>query len=152
HQSFKMIDTIDVFSTKSKKVVQYGIDDSLALTANEERARLIRADLVIAIQSAEREELSAIVPERSVVTVGVDFDVLRQSSQPEGQGIFYVASDNAMNVKGLSDFLRFAWPWIRREVPDATLKVAGKVCRALQDLPPGVTALGPVDDVAVLYQ
>ena len=151
-QTFKMIDTIDVFSTKSKKVVQFGINDSLALTADEERARLIRADLVIAIQGAERDELAAIVPERPVVTVGVDFDVARQSSQPEGRVVFYVASDNAMNVKGLSDFLRLAWPWIRREVPDATLKVAGKVCRTLQDLPAGVVALGPVDDIAVLYQ
>jgi precorrin-6B methylase 2 len=151
-QTFKMIDTIDVFSTKSKKVVQFGINDSLALTADEERARLIRADLVIAIQSAERDELAAIVPERPVVSVGVDFDVARQSSQPEGRVVFYVASDNAMNVKGLSDFLRLAWPWIRREVPDATLKVAGKVCRTMRDLPAGVVALGPVDDVAVLYQ
>src|SRR5262249_42989796 len=58
---------------------------------------------------------------------------------------------NAMNVKGLRDFLRFAWPWIQREIPDATLRVAGKVCSAVQDPPRGVKLLGPVDDLTLLY-
>jgi hypothetical protein len=53
----------------------------------------------------------AIVPERPVITVGVDFDVLQHNPASPKHVIFYVASDNAMNVKGVLDFLRFAWPW-----------------------------------------
>ena len=151
-ETFKIVDTIDVFSTKQKKVVQYGVDDSLAMTSAQERCRLLRSDLVIAIQAAEREELVAIVPERPVITVGVDFDVLQHNPASPGHVIFYVASDNAMNVKGVLDFLRFAWPWIQREVPDATLKIAGKVCQSVLDVPPGVELLGPVNDVAPLYR
>jgi hypothetical protein len=151
-EAFKVIDTIDVFSTKQKKVVQYGISDSLAMSADEERVRLQRADLIIAIQSSEREELASIVPDREVITVGVDFEVRRHNSVAPGNCIVYVASDNAMNIKGLRDFLRFAWPWTKREVPDAVLKVAGRVCSAVQDPPIGVELLGPVEDLASLYR
>jgi hypothetical protein len=148
----KLIDTIDVFSTKHEKVVQHGISDSLAMSDEEERVRLSRADVVLAIQSAERDALRAIVPDRDVVTVGVDFDVLAQNSPALWHSVFYVASDNAMNVKGLEDFLRFAWPWIQREVPDARLRIAGKVCSAVQDGPSGVELLGPVEDLTALYR
>ena len=48
--AIKVVDTIDVFSTKHDKVVQFGIEDSLALTADEEASLLAPADLVIAIQ------------------------------------------------------------------------------------------------------
>ena len=43
-ESLKVIDTIDVFSTKHDKVCQFGIEDSLALTAEEEASLLASAD------------------------------------------------------------------------------------------------------------
>jgi hypothetical protein len=57
-----------------------------------------------------------------------------------------------MNVKGTGDFLRFAWPLIRRQVPDAEFWVAGHVGRALPSGGAGVRVLGPVDDVDELYR
>lgn len=151
-ETFKIVDTIDVFSTKQRKVVQYGISDDLAITREEEHERLVRADLVLAIQKTEHTELSEIVPERPVILAGVDFDVLSHSEAPTGRKILCVASDNPMNVKGLKDFLRFAWPLIARDVPDAELIVAGRVCGALEIADERVRLMGPVQDIAELYR
>jgi glycosyltransferase involved in cell wall biosynthesis len=56
-----------------------------------------------------------------------------------------------MNVRGLQEFLRFAWPAIRQEVPEAELVVAGAVSEGVRGLS-GVNALGRVDDLAELYR
>jgi glycosyltransferase involved in cell wall biosynthesis len=147
----KVIDTIDVFSTKRQKVLQFGIDD-LHVEPHEEAKRLRYADLVLAIQDEERQELQQLLPATHVVTTGVDFDVVEDPGIPSGRRVLYVASDNPMNRKGLSDFLRFAWPQIRRNVPDAELLVVGNVNRALSVDAPGVIRLGTVDDLGALYR
>jgi hypothetical protein len=127
-EALKVVDTIDVFSTKRDKVIQYQIEDSLALTAKEEADLLDKADLVISIQADEAEELRRLVPNKSIVIAGVDFGPIDSVPLPVPDPvILLVASDNSMNVKGLKDFLRFAWPLIRREVPNAELRVGGTV-------------------------
>jgi hypothetical protein len=83
----------------------------------------------VAIQDDERQELRQLMPGKPVVTAGVDFDIVEDAGVPSGRRALCVASDNPMNRKGLADFLRFAWPHIRREVPDAELLVAGRVTR-----------------------
>ena len=146
----KVIDTIDVFSTKREKVLQYGVQD-LHVDAREEAKRLRDADLIIAIQENERRELEQLVPGKRVVTAGVDFDVVEDAGRPSGRRVLYVASDNPMNRKALADFLRFAWPHVRRTVVDAELVVAGKVSRSLEIDVPGVIRLGTVGDLQPLY-
>ena len=69
----KAIDTIDVFSTKARKVEQHGVSDGLALSEAEESALLRRADILIAIQEEEARDLSRLAPGCKVVSVGVDF-------------------------------------------------------------------------------
>lgn len=146
----KVMDTIDVFSTKREKVLQFGIDD-LHVEPREEAKRLRDADLILAIQDDERQELQQLVPAKRVVVAGVDFDVVEDAGIPSGRQVLYVASDNPMNIKGLADFLRFAWPHIRRKVPDAQLLVAGKVGNRFDAEVPGVVQLGPVDNLRPLY-
>jgi hypothetical protein len=147
----KVVDTIDVFSTKREKVVQFGIDD-LHVERHEEVKRLRHADLVVAIQDEERLALERLLPDQQVVTAGVDFDVVEDAGIPVGQRVLYVASDNPMNRKGLVDFLRFAWPYVRRQAPDAELLVAGRVSDALHLDEAGVIRLGPVEDLENLYR
>jgi glycosyltransferase involved in cell wall biosynthesis len=84
--------------------------------------------------------------------VGVDFAVTAAKSRVEGQKVLYVGSDNAMNVQGLRDFLRFAWPAVRKQVPEAELLVAGRVCDSVRCRFPGVRLLGPVRDLSDLYR
>lgn len=148
----KLVDTHDVFSTKQAKVAKYGIEDGLALSAPDEAALLACADVVIGIQPVESRELVALAPHARVVTAGVDFAVQQGlPPAPGGQAILLVASGNVMNVKGLEDFLRFAWPLVRRDCPAAQLRVVGDVGQALGFAPQGVAVLGRVEDLAAAY-
>jgi glycosyltransferase involved in cell wall biosynthesis len=149
--AIKVIDTHDVFSAKRQKVLRFGIDD-LDVPEGEEARRLQHADLVIAIQDEERRELQRLIPERRVVTAGVDFTVVPDGGTPEGRQVLYVASDNPANKRGLGDFVRFAWPYIREQVPDAELVVVGGVGDALEADIPGAIRLGVVDDLVPIYR
>jgi len=149
-RALKIIDTIDVFSTRAEKVGQYGIED-LMIEPDEERLRLARADVIVAIQENERTALEVLVPGIPVVTGGVDFDVTADPGMPTGHRILYVASGNPMNRRGLRDFLRFAWPRVRELVPDAELAVVGAVGESVAIPPPGVKVLGKVADLKPLY-
>jgi hypothetical protein len=147
----RVIDTIDVWSTKAEKVLQYGVQD-IALTPAEERARLLRGDLVLAIQEAERQVLSDLVPEREVIAAGVDATLPDRFTAPEGHRVILVASDNQMNRAGLRDFLRFAWPVVRREVPAAELEVVGRIGAAVPPAADGVIVAGWVETVREHYE
>ena len=148
----KVVDTIDVFSNKSSKVEQFGIQDIFALTPGEEASLLGRADLLIAIQPEEAADLRRLVPTVPVVTVGVDFDVADAAPEPAvGPVVLLVASDNPANAKGLIDFIRFAWPLIRREIPQAQLHVVGAIGETAEIASPGIHLLGRVADLGPAY-
>jgi hypothetical protein len=113
---------------------------------------LNRADVLIAIQSEEAEALRELAPNRDVIRVGVDFK-LTTSLQPPATWpvVLLVGSGNPNNVKGLKDFLRFAWPLVRRAVPEVELRVVGAVGEAVEAALPGVRILGLVDDLEPEY-
>jgi 2-polyprenyl-3-methyl-5-hydroxy-6-metoxy-1,4-benzoquinol methylase len=152
----KALDTIDVFSSKSTKVERFGIADRLSLSPAAETKLLERADLVIGIQSAESKEFQALVPQRKVITVGVDFPLSEDGEdagpEPSGCVVVMVGSANPMNAKGLRDFLRFAWPLVMKEIPNAELHIAGSVSEVADPGLPGVRVLGRVDDLAAVYR
>ena len=152
-ETLKIVDTHDVFSTKTEKVSAFGIRDDLALTAAEEAGLLRDADLVLGIQPEETEELRRIVPAKRVLTVGVDMPLLATSPEPvEAPVLLLVASSNPMNLKGLQDFLRYAWPRVTAAVPEARLDVIGSVGQVLTGDEAGVRWLGRVDDLAQAYE
>lgn len=138
----KIIDTIDVFSLKLNQVVSYGIDEPWSCTREEERAYLLRGDVIVAIQDREAEMLRQLVPERDVITVGIDYGVA-EPFRPDGippNVITIVGSDNPKNVHGLRSFLSDCWPQIKSAYPSALLNIVGRV-----------GALCKVDDSAVNY-
>jgi Glycosyl transferases group 1 len=146
----KIIDTHDVFSSKHEKVATYGIE-YFDVPVEEEVRRLLRANVVVAIQQAEAHMLEEILPGREVLVAGVDFDVVSASTWPDSPVAFLVGSDNPMNIVGLRDLLRFAWPEIRRRVPEAVLEVAGRIGRAVHDCTDGVRVLGNVENLGPCY-
>ena len=83
-RALKVIDTIDVFSTRHEKVGQFGVQD-LVVDPAAEQMRLRRGDVAIAIQHNERQVLEALVPGLTIVTAGVDFEVLEETSAPRGR-------------------------------------------------------------------
>ncbi len=149
---FKVIDTIDVFSTKASKVLRFGVADSLDISPVDEGNLLRRADLVVAIQPNEATELRTLVPDRPVVTAGVDFTIVADPrATPSEPVVLYVASSNALNVKGVRDFLSLSWPLVRQSVPDARMLVVGPVCEAIDAGTEGVELLGRVDKLDDIY-
>jgi glycosyltransferase involved in cell wall biosynthesis len=126
----KVIDTHDLFSTRHDNVVAHGIEDRLAISRDDEARLLRRADLVVVIQDHERRALQAMAPGLDVVTAGFDAEVApRQAGAPVAGRVLLVGSDNAVNGRGLHDFLARAWPAVRAAQPDATLHVAGGLGR-----------------------
>ncbi len=148
----KVVDTHDVFSMIEQKVRMFGLRD-LVVDAADEAERLRRAELIIAIQDEERQELQRLAPAIPVITAGVDFDVVADAEGAIDGRILYVASDNSRNCKGLNDFLRLAWPRIRQRARHAQLVVVGGVAKAIagRDVP-GVTVFGAVDDMTAIYR
>jgi len=152
-RTLKIVDTIDVFSTKASKVCAFGIEDSLAMTSAEEGALLARANVALAIQAEEGDELRRIAPSAKVITVGVDMpEPPRSNERVNGKVVLFVASKNPMNSMGLRDFVRFSWPRVIQAHPDAELQIVGSVGDALFGDEPGVKALGRVDDLAFAYE
>lgn len=150
----KVVDTIDVFSTKASKVEAFGVSDGFAMTDAEEAALLRRADVLIGIQPQEAADLARLAPDRVVVSVGVDFaagDTGSDTGPSPVPTTLLVGSDNPMNVKGIGDFLRIAWPLVRSAVPDAELRIVGLVGESIGQPPAGVRLLGCLDRLEPEY-
>jgi hypothetical protein len=146
-----IVDTIDVFSTYQEKVGAFGIA-GWHVRPEDEAQRLARAQVIVAIQPEEARILGDLAPGHELVTAGVDFEVVEGSDWPAKPVVFCVGSDNPRNLLGLRDFLKFAWPEIRRAVPDVRLAVAGSIGAAVPDSFPGVEVLGHVDDLDPEYR
>jgi glycosyltransferase involved in cell wall biosynthesis len=148
----KLIDTMDAFSTFRKQYEPHGFP-FLDISEEEEGRLLKRADAIIAIHAEDAALFSRLVPDAQVVTVGLDIAVASRSGiLPEQPAVLLVAYDNALNVRGLRDFLAFAWPRIRQSVPGAVLRIAGMVGHSVADPPEGVHVLGFIENLAEEYR
>jgi hypothetical protein len=147
----RIVDTHDVFSQKGSNVVAYGVPDG-EMPAADEAKRLNRADVIIAIHQADAAALKALAPDREVLVSGVDTPILASAEWPNRPGVFLAGSANLLNVTGLRDFLRFCWPSVLEQVPDAQLRVAGGVGRAAPPDEKSVEVLGHVPDLTAEYR
>ena len=150
-ESLRVVDTHDVFSQKGTNVIAYGIDDEEVPAADEGRLAS-RADVVVAIHPADAAALRELAPGRDVIVTGVDASVATDRPWPTRPVAFLPGSSNPLNVAGLRDFLRFSWPRVLAAVPEAELRVAGGVGRAVRPGTPGVAVLGHVPDLADEYR
>jgi hypothetical protein len=146
-----LIDTHDVFSTKQEKVGAFGIT-GCEVSKEEETRRFARARVLLAIQPERARTLADMAPDREVLTTGVDIEVVESSYWPGTPTVLCVGSDNALNVLGLRDFLKFCWPDVQSAIPDARLIVAGSISRAVPEYAHGVDVLGQVNDLGPYYE
>jgi glycosyltransferase involved in cell wall biosynthesis len=150
----KLLDTIDVFSRKEEQVLAFGIRDHLACSEKDERAFLLETDVIIAIQSQEAAILRELVPERQVILAGIDFDVAPSIDDEEElpNYVAVVASDNALNVHGLSAFLVECWPLIKERVPGVRLHIVGRVGDMCRIDDPSIRYSGWISDLDQTYR
>jgi glycosyltransferase involved in cell wall biosynthesis len=150
----KIVDTHDMFSRKQEQVVAYGVEEALPCTRREERRFLLKSDLVVAIQPQEARMFTALVPNRDVITVGIDYDVV---DAPDDRAVvpgrvMVVGSDNPLNQHGLRRFLDRVWPAVRAAQPQATLRVVGKLANHVKTDDPSVACAGWVADLDEEYR
>jgi hypothetical protein len=101
-ETLKLIDTTDMFARRETNVRSHGIPEPITYSAQEERSRLLRADVIIAIQMLEASFFRQLVPERQVICIGVDFAGEATANNPEQERdvIAVIGSDNAADIHG----------------------------------------------------
>lgn len=148
--TLKIIDTHDVFSQKARSVLAFGIAD-VEMAPAEEARRLNRADMVMAIHEPDAAAFRTLAPDRDVFVSGVDATVCESRPWPAEPVALIAGSGNALNLTSMRDFLRYGWPAVRERMPDARLRVAGNIGRAVPPGVAGVEVLGHVRDLAEEY-
>ncbi len=143
----KLVDTHDLLSKRDPQ-------EPIYCSPEEERAYLLNADVVIAIQTTEAEHFHALVPERKVVTVGIDYELATHGKVDEAykNTVLIVGSNYPNNVSGLKSFCEHVWPLVCNKNPRAELLVAGKIGETLSINIPQVRILGWVADLRTLYR
>jgi len=146
----KVIDAHDVFSERFAMMRAGELEPEWFYTDPEaERKGLARADRVVAIQDRDAAAFIAMGLAR-VTTIG-HFPAVRPApGKPAPGRILYVASDNSGNVKAWDHFVRTMLTPIGERLPDASIQVAGKICRRIPESPRCVK-LGPVEDLGSRY-
>jgi len=152
--TLKIIDTIDIQHLRRARAQAAGSDlPGHACTREEETRELSRADVLLAIQRHEAEQLREFCPEKRVVLVEHAEDTQRALPSPaDSKTVLFVGSLYDPNVQGIRQFMETAWPQIRAAVPEAELTVCGTVCSAIDSVPGGVTKLGRVPDLESHYR
>jgi len=149
----RVIDTLDLMHVRG--AMYGGLDGGawVECTREEEAHMLGRADIVIAIQRNELDELRAMVPGATVVLTPhpCQLTATRREKRRHRDIVSFVGSDNPGNVRGLRAFVRTAWPAVRERRPAAELRVHGAVARHLGGSVPGITLVGPVRRVERAY-
>jgi glycosyltransferase involved in cell wall biosynthesis len=149
----KIIDTHDVFADRHDRIQRVPKRFRwFSATREEEVTALRRAHVVLAIQDDEADYFRSVEVDR-VITVGHLAKQIRPVGEPSGApAVMIIGSDNPNNRYGLSVFLRRAWPLVRAEVPDARLRLVGRISGTVAGEHPGLERLGVIDDTAAAYE
>ncbi|MCA9528756.1 MAG: glycosyltransferase [Myxococcales bacterium] len=158
-RALKVLDTHDSLADRFDRAAEVdGRRVGFSTSGVEEARAFARADVVVAIQDRERDEM-ATRTQTPVVTIGHRVRV-RPTPRPDpcGGRVLFVGSANHANVAGARFLLEQVAPRLWEIEPGATLVFAGPICGAL----PGssgagadggrVERLGIVDDLAAVYE
>lgn len=137
----------DSFATRG---LEPDFDDSIVET---ERTNLGAADLCIAIKPADASSLAKLCPQVATVTVPMTLDRIPfRTPDRSGPVALFVGGGFEANINGLAWAMNEVWPEVRAAVPDARLRVVGKVADAPGlPWPEGTERVGFVDDLADEY-
>jgi len=146
----KIIDTHDVFTDRQKKLKKRGINRCFKyLSLKQEKIGLLRSDAIISIQDNEKKVIEEMV-DRPVVTIGhtVNIKILPFQRKPN---IVFVATDYEPNIDGINTFINECFPRIKNKVPNATLYIAGTICKSLKCSDPSVSLMGILENIEDAY-
>jgi glycosyltransferase involved in cell wall biosynthesis len=143
----KLVDTHDLLSKRDT-------EESIYCTEEEEREYLLNADVVIGIQKEESLNFKRLVPERKVITVGIDYEIAQNVTvnKHSKNKILIVGSNYPNNVSGLIDFCENAWPFVYAAKPDAELLIVGSIGKGISLKIPQIKILGWQNDLEAFYR
>ncbi len=150
----RVIDTVDVLSSRCRSFHHYGEPHWLRVSRGEERRLLRTYDVIVAIQDQEAEELHRLVPHAKVVVAGHAPDVGAVSRDTDGRlRVAYFATGGGANRLALKRFIERVWLQVPSAL-EAELVVAGGVSHTLPWLceTPRCTVLGEVATPRDLYR
>ncbi len=110
------------------------------------------ADAVVAIQAEEREAVRKHLPSKRVILAPMAVSPAAAPQAGPNGTLLFVGSDTVPNLDGIGWFLAEVWPRLLGLHPNAQLRIAGSCCGSLHGLPPNVTLLGRIDDLAATYR
>lgn len=152
--TLRLLDTIDVQHTRAARAQGAGGTLShLECTLEEELAELARADILLAIQAEEREELRKMIPGKRVLLAEHACNI--PDSLPattSNYDLLYVGNLYDPNVRGLRQFIELVWPKVHAALPQSKLLVCGRICGAFKEPVRGVSFEGLVPDLAAYYE
>jgi glycosyltransferase involved in cell wall biosynthesis len=147
----KLIDTHDRFADRKAQYRRFRAEANFFHTDAAGEARgLGRADLVIAIQPAEKAIFEALTG-REVALLLPRFDEVRPFAAPKRlANIGFIGHGNDANLHSIGRFLAL---WSKAWKPGLPkLVIAGEICRALPaDLGPGAVSRGYVETIGDFY-
>ena len=132
--------------------VRNSVKSLLNLRPDEEAKALRRCPYVFAMQEEERIFFKRLSPRSKVLTSYCNYEFVDQP-KAGNHDIVLLSSAFRLNVNGLAWFVDNIFPLILRDYPDCRLKIAGSLCKAIQENPPhpNIDLIGFVDDAADLY-
>jgi len=113
------------------------------------------ADLLLSDSDADMQEIGAIVPELRTGTLTVTADVCPPTRGfAQRSGVLFVGDfSSRINTDGARWLLEEIWPAVLKQLPNATLYIAGNSSTSLPvKTLPGVQLLGRVQDLGELYE
>jgi FkbM family methyltransferase len=147
----KLVDTHDLMHARKEVYDGHDIHPWIRVTRQREAQLLSLADIIIAIQEEEAKVFQSMVPERRVVTVGHWAEsIFAAGTPPIGDGVMIVGSNNPSNIHCLKQFLKDGWPKVLRAVPDARLRVYGRLAEEISEQD-GVALIGFVPSLDPAY-
>lgn len=131
-------------------------ESDIECTYEDEVAAIAKADVVLVVSQQEQGELSYLFPSKQVLYLPYTFPNLdREQTLLAGSAtceLLIAAGSRPENLAGLADFLDQAWPVIKAEHPEVTLKVVGPISYFIEHPIEGVERLGLVDRIEDLYR
>lgn len=124
----KIILTHDVIHQRRALFLQQNIPlKAIAYWDKEqELSYLDKANILLAIQDAERKILQDIFPEKTVLTFPIIQNIQGKHFLPEREIAFF-ASNNDVNRESLKIFLQKVFPSVLKKLPNIVLKVYGGI-------------------------
>lgn len=149
--TIKVINTHDKFSDRYDVYKQIGKKPEwISLYDTEEARGLRRADLVLALNEAERNYFQQ-TSGKHAIQYGYTPALRPVPSKKFTFTLLYFASSNELNQESLQWFLKSVWPELKKQQPEIILRIGGKITQLLTNLPYDVINDGCFDDPYEFY-